>query len=284
MVARFLRSRRIEHIDVAVVSHPHPDHYLGLLAVGAALPIAELWSAAEPAPDPVSDSDPVSDPDPDPDPDPGPWAPWMDESIARADSRRGAGFASVAAWLGDRGTRWRHPILGTHVHGDVTIRVLVPRYELAADPLLATADPVRTVNDNSLVIALARAGRCVLFAGDVEVEGEAALIAAAGGALPCDVVKVPHHGSPTSSSPALVAATRPALAVISLGRGNRFGFPGPSVVERWRAAGARVLRTDQVGAVTVTIDRAGHLTVTTVDAPADADSPPVGPILAPPRS
>lgn len=281
IVARFLRQRRIERIDVAVLSHPHPDHYLGLLAVGAAMPIDELWSAAEPEPEP--ESEPVTEPEPATeaatDAEPG--------SVTESEPvivHGGAGFSSVAAWLTVRGTVWRHPLLGDELHGDVTIRVLAPRYELAEPPTIATADPVRSVNDDSLVIAVERAGRCVLFAGDLEAEGEAALIADAGGDLRCDVVKVPHHGSPTSSSAALVAATRPTLAVISLGRGNRFGFPGPAVLDRWHAVGARVLRTDLAGAVTVTIDRAGRLDVRTVDPPVDATSPPTGPLGAPPRS
>jgi competence protein ComEC len=142
--------------------------------------------------------------------------------------------------------------------------VWAPHYDAGYGPRpLATADPVRSVNDNSLVITVERAGRCVLFTGDIEEEGEALLVAAGLGR--CDVVKVPHHGSPTSSSPALVAATQPSLAVISLGRGNRFGFPAPAVVARWEAAGAQVVRTDTAGAVTVSIDRAGTLRVATFD-------------------
>jgi competence protein ComEC len=236
VVARFLRRRRIERVDVAIVSHPHPDHYLGLLAVGAALPIGALWSAAEPPPD-------------------------ADTGHSSTE------FGQVRNWLAARGTTMIDPPLGAQLHGDVSLDVLAPHYEGS----LAAADPVRTVNDNSLVVRVERAGRCVLFAGDLEAEGEEALIAAAGGALPCDVVKVPHHGSPTSSTAALIAATHPHLAVISLGRGNRFGFPSPAVVERWHAAGARVLRTDTVGAITVTIDRAGRLTIATVDpAPPEA--------------
>lgn len=243
VVARFLRDRRIDHVDVAVVSHPHPDHYLGLVAVGAALPIGALWSAAEPEP------------------------------VA-------GGFADVAAWLAGRGTVVAHPPLGAQVHGDVTVRVLAPGYDLGG--ALATADPVRSVNDNSLVLAVERAGRCVLFAGDVEAEGEEALVGQ--GLAGCDVVKVPHHGSPTSSSAALVTATRPSLAVISLGRGNRFGFPAPAVVARWRAAGARVVRTDEVGAVTVTIERGGRLTVSTHDPAPTHDDDPAANIASPPRS
>jgi competence protein ComEC len=98
-----------------------------------------------------------------------------------------------------------------------------------------------------------------LFTGDVEREGEDALVAAGLGHV--DVVKVPHHGSPTSSSPALVAATHPALAVISCGAGNHFGFPSPAVEARWLAAGAEIARTDDSGAITVTIDAGGELTV-----------------------
>ncbi|HVV83035.1 MAG TPA: MBL fold metallo-hydrolase, partial [Kofleriaceae bacterium] len=262
VVARFLRDRRVDHVDVAVLSHPHPDHFLGFLAVGAALPIGALWTAAEPPPD-VPDDDAAA-------------APRDDDPVA-VSSRHSRGFAAVAGWLAARGTAIVHPRLGAYTHGDVTLRVLAPRYE----DDVATADPVRTVNDNSLVLAVERAGRCILFAGDLEAEGEEALVAAAGGALPCDVVKVPHHGSPTSSSQAFVDATHPRLAVISLGRGNHFGFPGPAVLDRWRAAGARVLRTDTVGAVTVTIDAAGRLSVSTVD---PAPPVPADPIAPPPRS
>jgi competence protein ComEC len=75
------------------------------------------------------------------------------------------------------------------------------------------------------------------------------------------VVKVPHHGSPTSSTPAFVAATHPSLAVISCGRANHFGFPSADVLARWRAAGASIARTDEDGAVTVTIDATGGLGV-----------------------
>jgi competence protein ComEC len=76
-----------------------------------------------------------------------------------------------------------------------------------------------------------------------------------------DVVKVPHHGSPTSSTAALVAATHPALAVISCGAANSFGFPSPAVVARWQAVGADVARTDRDGAVTITVSGDGGLSV-----------------------
>jgi competence protein ComEC len=123
------------------------------------------------------------------------------------------------------------------------------------------APPGMSVNDASLVLRLSYRGRAVLFPGDLEEGGEGELVARAelaGGALASEVLKVPHHGSRTSSSAELLGAVGPNLAVISLGYHNRFHFPRPEVLERYRARGVRVLRTDRDGAVTVTIDGQGE--------------------------
>lgn len=109
----------------------------------------------------------------------------------------------------------------------------------------------RSDNDGGLVLRVDYGRRSALFTGDVEAEGEAWL---AGRLGPVDVVKVPHHGSRTSSSAGLVHATRPLLAIVSVGRGNPFGHPAPEVLARW--AGARVLRTDLDGTVELWTD--GH--------------------------
>ena len=115
-------------------------------------------------------------------------------------------------------------------------------------------DPAWGENDNSLVVELAYRGRKLLFTGDIERQAESAL--AEGGV---DVVKVPHHGSRTSSTPGLVGATRPQFAVISVGERNRWGFPNRGVMARWRGAGARVMRTDRDGGITVTVDKRGRV-------------------------
>ena len=139
--------------------------------------------------------------------------------------------------------------------GGATVRPLWPSDDAGA----LAADPARSENDNSLVVAVGWRGRTVLFAGDVEAEGEAAVIARAGPSIAADVVKVPHHGSKTSSTAPFVAATHPSVAVISVGERNRWGFPNPGVTARWRGAGARVWRTDRDGGVTVTVDRRGRV-------------------------
>jgi len=69
--------------------------------------------------------------------------------------------------------------------------------------------------------------------------------------LRAEVVLLPHHGSRTSSGPALVQAVSARLGIASAGFGNRWGMPAAAVVARWRAAGTTVLSTATVGAVTV---------------------------------
>jgi len=103
-------------------------------------------------------------------------------------------------------------------------------------------------NDASCVLLVEAGPRRLLLTGDIEAKGEAALIAA-GGLTSVDVVVMPHHGSTTSSSPAFVAATRPAVAIASAGHGNRWRQPRQEVVERWRRVGSAVLTTSVSGAV-----------------------------------
>jgi competence protein ComEC len=114
----------------------------------------------------------------------------------------------------------------------------------------------RKDNNSSMAVRISYDGSSVLFTGDLEAKGERELIAS-GAHLRADVLKVPHHGSATSSSPELIAAVRPRLAIVSDGYLNRFGFPAPAVIARYRAAPAIVLRTDRDGAVRVVIGASG---------------------------
>jgi competence protein ComEC len=103
-------------------------------------------------------------------------------------------------------------------------------------------------NDRSCVLRV-RAGRhTVLLTGDVERRGEAELLEQDDPGH-VDVLLVPHHGSRTSSTAALVAATRPRWALVPAGHRNRWGFPKPDIVASWQAAGSEVLTGSTTGAI-----------------------------------
>lgn len=154
------------------------------------------------------------------------------------------GHARLLASMRARGADVVGParLCGVHDVGGARIEVLAP---------CPGPDPDASTNDNSLVVRISFGRRSVLFAGDAERGAEARLVAA-GRDLHADVLKVGHHGSRTSSSPAWLAAVSPRVAVISSGVRNRFGHPHPATLLALARAGPRIYRTDRDGAVTVT--------------------------------
>jgi competence protein ComEC len=116
-------------------------------------------------------------------------------------------------------------------------------------PRPAGPPPWSTRNDDSVVLDVSLGAVHFLLAGDIEEGAESGLAPS-----PAAVLKVPHHGSKSSSSPGFLAALGPRLAIVSAGYHNRFGHPHPAVVDRIRAAGIRLYRTDRDGSVTVSTD------------------------------
>ncbi|MDY0073314.1 MAG: DNA internalization-related competence protein ComEC/Rec2 [Thauera sp.] len=112
----------------------------------------------------------------------------------------------------------------------------------------------RLANDDSCVLKVSNAAGSVLLLGDLEKDGEAALLARHAPQLASDVVVSAHHGSRTSSTAALIAATLPEAVIHAVGHRSRFGHPHPQVWARWAAAGARNWRTDAQGAILITLD------------------------------
>lgn len=120
---------------------------------------------------------------------------------------------------------------------------------------------LHTSNEASIVLRIAYGETCILMTGDVEARSEALLTSRYGAMLACEVVKVPHHGSRTSSTRAFVNAAAPdnqtpPLAVVSVGRRNIFRLPAPDILRRWHEARARVLSTAEEGAIWLSSD--GH--------------------------
>ena len=118
----------------------------------------------------------------------------------------------------------------------------------------AWAASLRDANSASTVL-LARYGAVrFLLTGDAEAAEEERLVAGQPAMLRAEVLKVAHHGSSTSSTPAFLAAVRPRVALVSVGAGNMYGHPSRDVIARLAGGGAQVLRTDQLGSVVVWTD------------------------------
>jgi len=105
-------------------------------------------------------------------------------------------------------------------------------------------------NNASVVLRVETAGLVLLLAGDLEPAAQQAVVAAAGGLLRADVLKVAHHGS-RLQDPGFLAAVAPRAALVSVGAGNTYGHPAPATLSRLADLGSVVLRTDQHGDVAV---------------------------------
>lgn len=134
----------------------------------------------------------------------------------------------------------------------VRFEMLSPDSELAA-----TAKE----NDNSCVLRIGLGDGCALLTGDIEQQAENRLLDRYAADLHCRVLVVPHHGSNTSSTGRFLAALQPEYALIPAGYLNRFNFPHPEVMRRYREQGTVVLNTAQDGAIRVDISPDGTLAI-----------------------
>ncbi len=157
--------------------------------------------------------------------------------------------AALRAMAVRRRTTWRSLRKGDRLElGGVELRV--------HHPPLPDWERQKVRNDDSLVMELRYGQVSTLLTGDIGREVEQALLPTLD-LLPIVILKSPHHGSGTSSSEAFIDAITPDVVLIGVGRANPYGHPLPYVLERYRAAGARVLRTDRDGQVTVSTDGVG---------------------------
>ena len=206
-----LRARRRTHVDLAVITHPHPDHYGGLRAIAKAMPIDEVWTSGQA----IHES---------------PHGPAA--AMLRQLARGGTRVRVASRSLCKRPRRF----------GQVSVEVLWPCFDETG------FDPGYEANDNSIVLRMSMGRRRFLFTGDVERLAEEELVRRKVD-LRADWIKVPHHGSRTSSTHPFLAAVAPRMAVVSCGRQNSFGHPHPEVLARYEAHGVPLLRTDEIGGV-----------------------------------
>jgi competence protein ComEC len=209
-----LADRGVRRLDVAVLTHVHPDHCGGMPAVLENLRVGEIW---------------------------------ISPRRFRGDCAERIFASGVPIRLLRDGE--------AHAIGPFTLRAL----------LTDTTFRRASENNASVVLRVAIGRVTALLTGDVEREAEAALSERA---IRAEILKVPHHGSRSSSTDALLDAVSPRVALISCGRANAFGHPHPDVLARLVERGVRTWRTDRLGAIDVEV-RGPHVLVRT-----QFDTPP----------
>jgi competence protein ComEC len=238
-----LRKLGVKRLDLVLISHPHADHFAGLLEtlesveIGAFVDRTQIVASAGAA----KSADGYS--------------------AGGAEARK---YLELRARLAARGCQYLLGSSGATLSFDgIGITLCAPARPLA---LLEGGEPWGQgrappsgdeLNGGSLVALLDIGGTRFLLPGDAEADTLEKYDLSA-----LDVLVVPHHGSRGGVSGSLLGALHPRLAVISVGKNNTFGHPDPSTIALLRAAQEPVVRTDESGWVSLRMTD-GAITVTT---------------------
>ncbi|MCR4576295.1 MAG: DNA internalization-related competence protein ComEC/Rec2 [Clostridiales bacterium] len=110
-------------------------------------------------------------------------------------------------------------------------------------------------NDGCLVMAVRYKGTDMLLAADIGEKYDSLIN------VPCEILKVSHHGSKYATTDAFLDSTEQKAAIISVG-GNSFGHPTEETLSRLSDHGAEIYRTDYMGAITIDVYNDGEYTIT----------------------
>ncbi|MEV6274974.1 ComEC/Rec2 family competence protein [Nocardia sp. NPDC051832] len=240
---------RINRIELLVLTHPHADHIGGLAGALHGRTVAAIAVGPHELRDSAHRDESRSDAD----------QPGTNPAAAEANSHaRGpvTTSAGVAATARRAGIRTIDLAAGQVMRfGAIEMQVLAPN-ATARTSDLSTDE----ANDRSVVLAAATPAGRILLTGDIEGPAQHRLITS-GAPLTADILKVPHHGSRTTTKEFLTAV-HPGLALVSAGARNTFGHPHPAILSELSALGATIARTDQHGDVLVagTADRLRMIT------------------------
>jgi competence protein ComEC len=217
IIAPFLWEKKIRKIDILALTHPDPDHLKGLNFIASQFSIGQFWDNGT-----QTDSEPYLR-----------LKKTLEEKKIKALSLNEESPPQI-------------------ING-VEISVLNP-------PVWNTtqrkARYLWDLNNASLVMRLRFKDVSVLLTGDIGKEAEGRILRK-GYLLKSDVLKIPHHGSFSSSSPLFLEKVKPTYAILSVGERNIGRLPHPEVLKRYGQLGSKVLRTDKHGAVTVITDGDG---------------------------
>ena len=214
VLAPFLYHERISNVDTVVLSHPHPDHLLGLIYIMNNFNVRQAWRSNLP----IDLED---------------YPGWK-----KAIKRNNINVSLVSNKFPEK------------IFNGVRVNVLWPsNYSIYEMNNLSYDE----VNDTSLVLKITFGKVSFLIPGDISADVEKQLIESKID-LRSDVLVAPHHGSGYSSSAEFIKAVACRYAIVSAGKANVFRHPHPSTLQRYNDAGVSIFRTDRDGAVTLTTD------------------------------
>lgn len=217
VVAPLIWKKKIKHLDYLVLSHPHPDHLNGLVFIVKNFKVKEVWTNGEKV-----YTEPFEE---------------FERTIAEK---------RIKKRIINRG----YP--EQKING-VLIEFLHPPKAPWHD---LTKGYHSKINNHSLVIRLTHQDISMLFTGDISQEAERELVNMVPN-LKSNILKVPHHGSATSSSPEFLKQVQPQIAIFNVGFKNIFHLPSSKIIKRYQEQGCQIFRTDQDGAITIETDGSG---------------------------
>lgn len=135
------------------------------------------------------------------------------------------------------------------LENNLYIDILYPESSLKYDDL----------NNNSITFRLVYNCFSILFTGDIEKAEKDILKLYESEYLQSTIIKIPHHGSKTSSSEAFLETINAKIALIGCGKNNSFGHPFSDVLERLETIGSKIYRTDLNGEITIRVNKKGRM-------------------------
>ena len=214
VIAPLLWKKKIRRIDTLVLTHPDPDHLKGLIFIASQFSIGQFWDNG-----------------------------YQTESDSYLQLKKILGERKIKTQSLDEETP-------SQMINGVEISFLNPP---AWKTTQRKVQNPRDLNNSSLVMKLRFRDVSVLLAGDIGKEAEERMLRK-GYPLRADILKIPHHGSSSSSSLLFLKRVKPSYAILSVGERNIGRLPHPEVLKRYGQLGSRILRTDKHGAITVTTD------------------------------
>ncbi len=215
VVRNYLLHRWVGRLDRMILSHPHPDHLRGLLVILRDFPVGEIWTGGDPL-----------------------HSPFYCELGSLANRKR----VRIRQLKARDRPEPAAPLQAEVLHPSAKLIRGSPRGDFS------------DVNNNSLVLKISYGQIRFLFPGDIEAEAEGQILRKKDFDLAAEIIKIPHHGGRSSSTPPFIRAVRPRFAVASAGSSNPFGHPSPETVQRFEKTGTRVLSTAGEGAVIIVTD------------------------------